>query len=311
VVSSKLKLDELAHERARAAAELHGIDAQVRGNEDSLKQLRSLQEKLQSEVTWYGDMTTHKTNAGVADLRALEEQAKLAQSMLAEQDQLLQKAEVDLSAGLITRSDYARELQRQRELQRNLLDTQRAMQQGRSNMQEISLNARGIRPQDNGLSPQQLANQEQLTQVKLEIIKLESDMQRQLALSKAALDRFGEIDRLVQELMERPVFKAINQKLDLAFVPYSQLDGVTPNAVVYACRWGILFCEQVGRVSTILDGEVNQTDPWGIPARGQYAVLELTDRRASRAKTLRVRAKPVHGVSLSVRPVSRALAADK
>jgi hypothetical protein len=313
VISSKLKLDELTQERTRAAAELHGIEAEMRGNETSLQQLRELQAKLQTELSWHSNMSAHKARAGSADLSSLNQQGRLAQTMLSEQEKLVQKAEADLNAGLITRMDYARELQQLRELQRSVLDNQRAVQQGQSNMQEIRLNAQGLKEANApALGPARLASEEQLTRIGLDIIRLESDMQRQVALSRAALDRFGQIDKLVEELMARPVFKALKQQLDLAFVPYSQLDGVTPNSVVYSCRWGVLFCEPVGRVMQLLEGEVNQADPWGIPTRGQYAVMSLTNRRAAHAKTLRVRttgtAPTVRSAAIS--PVSQANAKE-
>ena len=54
-------------------------------------------------------------------------------------------------------------------------------------------------------------------------------------------------------------------------------------------RVGIFLCKPVGRVGEIVSGEVILPDPWGNQARGQYAVLDLLDHDAARAKTLRVR----------------------
>jgi hypothetical protein len=49
------------------------------------------------------------------------------------------------------------------------------------------------------------------------------------------------------------------------------------------------MCRPVGTVSEVVPGEVILPDPWGNQTRGQYAVLNLQDRDAARAKTLRVR----------------------
>jgi hypothetical protein len=55
-------------------------------------------------------------------------------------------------------------------------------------------------------------------------------------------------------------------------------------------------CEPVGRVVELLPGEVEfptaeitDAQTSGSPARGQYAVMQLTDPRAAEAESLRVR----------------------
>ena len=45
----------------------------------------------------------------------------------------------------------------------------------------------------------------------------------------------------------------------------------------------------VGRVAEVLPGEVVTQDPWGTIARGQYAILELSDHDAAKEKVLRAR----------------------
>jgi len=52
VLASKLKLDDLARERAQTAAELQGIDAELRANEKALRRLHSC--KASSSTRWTG-----------------------------------------------------------------------------------------------------------------------------------------------------------------------------------------------------------------------------------------------------------------
>jgi hypothetical protein len=75
----------------------------------------------------------------------------------------------------------------------------------------------------------------------------------------------------------------------VAFIPYTQIDGVSSGGKVYECVLGVFSCTQVGRVTEVLPGEVIVPDPWGSLARGQYAVIELDDQHAAQSKTLRVR----------------------
>jgi hypothetical protein len=82
----------------------------------------------------------------------------------------------------------------------------------------------------------------------------------------------------------------------LAFVPYTHVSQIKANATLYECRVFSMFaCEPVGRVVELLPGEV-ELPPAEVtaltsarPARGQYAVMQLTDPRAAEAESLRVR----------------------
>jgi hypothetical protein len=83
----------------------------------------------------------------------------------------------------------------------------------------------------------------------------------------------------------------------LAFVPYTHVSQIKANATLYECRLFSMFaCEPVGRVVELLPGEV-ELPPTEVanammpasPARGQYAVMQLTDPRAAEAESLRVR----------------------
>jgi hypothetical protein len=295
VLSSKLKLDDLHHERAQVAADLQRLDTELKANAHAVGSLRDLQSKYQSAVNWLSTMHSHKARVGAAELSAVNAQGQIAKTMLEEQRRQTHKAEVDLNAGLITRMDYAKEIQRLAELQRSVIETDRNRLQGQSNMYELQVAGQALSAKQDaplGIAPEQLASQEQLVRVELEIQRLESEMHVKSGLRDAALTRFGEVDLLAEQLQSRPLFRAVKSKLELAFVPYTQLDSVVPRAEIYACTWGIFLCKSVGRVSEILDGEVTQPDPWGTPARGLYAVLSLTDHTAARAKTLRVRAIP-------------------
>jgi len=83
----------------------------------------------------------------------------------------------------------------------------------------------------------------------------------------------------------------------LAFVPYTHVSQIKANATLYECRVFSMFaCEPVGRVVELLPGEVElppadvkATLTSASPARGQYAVMQLTDPRAAEAESLRVR----------------------
>jgi hypothetical protein len=137
--------------------------------------------------------------------------------------------------------------------------------------------------------PEIAASQEHAARAELELMRLAAERRNLQALRRVAEQGLREQRELLGELQARPLYRAIKQSVDVAFVPYDQLDGVHPGARVLACVWGLILCEDVGRVTEVLQGEVSTLDPWGEPARGQYAIVDLDAPAAIREKSLRIR----------------------
>ena len=70
-----------------------------------------------------------------------------------------------------------------------------------------------------------------------------------------------EQDALVKRLEQSPYLRAVNQKIVLAFVPYQNLRNVKLGTRLYGCTWGLVACSNVGKVTTVLDGEVQDVHP--------------------------------------------------
>ena len=137
--------------------------------------------------------------------------------------------------------------------------------------------------------PELAASEEHTARVELEIERLRAEAVGQRALRAVAIDSAATQRELLAELEARPLYRAMTKATDIAFVPYDQLNGVTPGARIMDCTWGVFRCRQVGTITELVPGEVVTQDPWGKLARGQYAVLHLTDAHAVRERVLRVR----------------------
>jgi len=303
VMNSKLKVDELEVERVRAAAEVEGIDADLAAAEQAVTRLDELKRAGAKAVGWTTAITAQKTLSTTSELKALDEQKSVIGGMIEEQKTLTEKAESDLQSGLISKSEYARDRQALDQLQLALLDNNRAILQGQSALGEAALAHQALSSQGRApLTPELLTRQEQMIRVDLEIVHLNSEKRAKVAQKRALEQRIAKVDELAAQLKGRPIYKAAEQSLEVAFVPYTQIDGVSKGAAVYSCVWGIFLCKPVGKVSEIVSGEVILPDPWGNQARGQYAVLDLVDHDAARAKTLRVRGWANPSARESTRP---------
>ena len=146
------------------------------------------------------------------------------------------------------------------------------------------------------MMPEAVVREEQLVRIELDLLKLESERRGKVNEQTLARQRLGKMDELAAQMQARPIFRAVVKRMNVAFVPYTQLDGVLTGSRVFGCTWGLVNCKDVGAIKEVVPGEVVLPDPWGNQARGQYVVLDLTDHDAARSKTLRVRGDGVEAV---------------
>lgn len=70
-----------------------------------------------------------------------------------------------------------------------------------------------------------------------------------------------EQDAVVKRLEGSPYLRAVNNKVVLAFVPYPNLRNVKIGTKLYGCAWGLVACRNVGKVTAVLEGEVQDVHP--------------------------------------------------
>jgi hypothetical protein len=115
-------------------------------------------------------------------------------------------------------------------------------------------------------------------------------IQRRIERLDAAIGRY---DKLIHELQSSAYITAIERKVTVAFVPYENLDNVESGMPIYACRWGLVLCREVGVVRTQLSGEVTDSHPQsGSSMRGVMVEINLDDREAAGENALFVGKKP-------------------
>jgi hypothetical protein len=290
VIATKLRLGELRVERVRAVGELEGVEADLAGADQALSRLLDLKRTTSDGRHWTTRITSQRARESAAELSALSSQKQVLDNMLASQQRLTARAQRDFEAGLISRAEYAHQEQALNEMRLQMLDNGRATVRGESALEESTLAQQALLRTDAPQTPELVTRQEQLIRVDLEIVRLDAERRAKGATREALVERIAQIDEMVEQIEDRPLYQAMDHDLELAFVPYTQLSGMTAGAEVYDCLWGVVFCRSVGKVAQRVAGEVMQGDPWGSSTRGEYVVLDLTDHDAAHAKTLRIRA---------------------
>lgn len=289
VLAHKLKLDELDVERARAVAELEGIDAALAAAREATEHLQGVLRSISGGFRAASELTARRASDGGAQLKSLRDQRSLLAAMRQDQARLAERASAEMESGVVSRSDAAREQQVLRQLDVALLENERAIVQATAAQHETGVTRRALAARSGAATFEVAAREEQRIRVELELMRVASEVRSRTAQRAALQLRVERIDEVVRQLASRPYVRAAQHKLDVAFVPYTQLDGVRAGANVYACVWGLALCRRVGAVTDVIPGEVVLPDPWGVQARGQYAVLALADPEAARQKVLRIR----------------------
>jgi hypothetical protein len=108
-------------------------------------------------------------------------------------------------------------------------------------------------------------------------------LDRDLVTQRAALDK----------LRSNLYYRARSERVVVGFVPYANLDHARPGATLYRCKWGLVRCSAVGKVMSVLDGEVTDRHPHNDAlARGVMVELSLTDPSAGQDSVLFAGSKP-------------------
>lgn len=106
--------------------------------------------------------------------------------------------------------------------------------------------------------------------------------------------RISEQEQLVERLASSPYLRAVERKVVIVFIPYANSGNVKVGTRLYGCRWGLVLCSRVGRVISMLDGEVQELHPHDESIqRGVMAEIELSKPSAGGDKVLFAGGKPL------------------
>jgi hypothetical protein len=291
VIQSKLSLSRLQAERRTIDARIDENEAAADAAEASVARLEDFQRSASRALDWSMELTAKQESLGERDLQRIAEQEALVDGMTAHQKDVVAATEKNVAAGLTHKADLEREQQTLDQLRLTALQSERERVATEIQLHAASLAQKALHGGRGRLAtPEMVGRQDQLVRVELDLLKLKAELATKRSLVRADRDELAKIDELVTQMKSRPIFRAIEGNQNVAFVPYTQIDGVHAGAAVYHCAvWGVFSCDPVGKVAELLPGEVAMQDPWGTPMRGQYALLDLSHPEAAQAKVLRVR----------------------
>lgn len=293
VIQSKLNLMRLVAERENLTAKLEEHEASLEATTAAIDRLRSLQASSSHALDWSRVAATQQGDVDARNLKMLTSERGLIQDSIVRQSGYIDQLRSGLGAGLVHRADLERETIALNQLELAALVNEQESNAASARRKSALAMQRAVTasaPGGGAAPPEVLAHRDQEVRLELDILKLEAERRSRLAQERADHAALAHVDELLSQMKARPVFRAIDGSQNVAFVPYTQMDSVRRGADVYACSvWGVFDCSRVGSVAEVVPGEVAAQDPWGTLARGQYAVLDLSEASAGRARSLRVR----------------------
>jgi hypothetical protein len=113
------------------------------------------------------------------------------------------------------------------------------------------------------------------------VLEREAASEQQAVLQDREKDldtRLADQDKLINQLAASPYIRTTEDKRAVGFVPYQNLSNVRVGVSLYACDWGLIKCHTVGKVVSILDGEVQDVHPHDDSVqRGVMVEVDLSD----------------------------------
>jgi hypothetical protein len=145
-----------------------------------------------------------------------------------------------------------------------------------------------------GLSAAVLQAKRQLENSRMDLASatdLADSLSQEVGMIEQAIARQ---DRLLLGLQNLPYVKAAEQKLTVAFVPYSNAQQLTPGTAIFGCSVGIIYCRRVGQVAEALDGEVVEKHPFfNKEIRGLLVRVQFQDSKWEQSPVLFLQKAPL------------------
>lgn len=86
----------------------------------------------------------------------------------------------------------------------------------------------------------------------------------------------------IKQLQSTAMARAITERIDVVFVPYTNLQRFRPGTPLYSCAFTIFVCKQAGFSGDALPGEVSSVHPFfGKPIRGVFVEAHIVDKLAA------------------------------
>ncbi|MDJ0612420.1 MAG: hypothetical protein QNJ29_02005 [Rhizobiaceae bacterium] len=121
-----------------------------------------------------------------------------------------------------------------------------------------------------------------------------SDLTEATAAKSTLENSISVLTNSIKELESTPMIRALEQPVNVLFVPYDNINSYEAGEPLYTCAFAIFWCTKVGTVGDGIGGEIVTTHPFfGKPIRGQFVEANLTEKSAAQEEIIHVGRPPL------------------
>lgn len=207
-----------------------------------------------------------------------------AEALLHKLDDLEDRADKELAAGLITKTDEVQ------------LKTQLARE--RADLTDSKISALLLKDTIvEKMTP--TASFLEILSKRTELRSAAANLQINIATSQRQIEtEVSQIEHLEQAMdtaRHTPYFLAVEGKTYLALVPYENQASAAEGAPVYDCLFSFVVCRRVGTVKRVFIGEQRASHPiFHTDLRGFLIQLDLSEQESAKSRTLFLGGKPLY-----------------
>lgn len=101
-------------------------------------------------------------------------------------------------------------------------------------------------------------------------------------------------ERVLNVAKDSPYYRALREEVTVAFVPYTNLEGIEPGDRIYDCYLQVVLCRKVGKIVKIYDAEEHTKHPlFKTDLRGKLVEIKFTDEDSSKSQVVFIGGKPL------------------
>lgn len=259
---------------------------------DQLKNLNTLISKVDSAIKSESRLQDNIASQAAALAKEKRSDIISTQKAISEARSLLKAVDDELAAKLIT-SDQA--AQRRISLQaaiNSATDAHVSAMQLETQAAQMRSGAATLAGGSSSLLA--ITAVKQLIELKAMQAQLQIQATTAAATAKALQRSLTNAERVLEVARSSPYYRALREKITIAFGPYENLKNVRIGDPIYDCYLQIIGCRKVGSVKIIYEAEEHAHHPlFKSDIRGRLIEIDFTDPAASQSMVIFVGRKPL------------------
>jgi len=225
---------------------------------------------------------------------ATEKSADIADTERAHQQlkAMMATTDAELNAGLISKEDAASRKITLQTSANSLTDSKIAGVQVRVNASQSGAIASTLKGAAVDLETMTTLGQTQ--QMVFSRMRLETELSAAEANIGVLQSSIKDTERVLEVAMQSPYFKALTQRVSVAFVPYENNDRAKVGEPVFSCVLQVLFCAEVGHVTATYVAEEYAKHPlFRYDMKGRLVEVKFNEDEASTTRVVFFGRKPL------------------